>query len=289
MKRLIMAMALGSIVSSQLFDPALVNGALPAAASSAAAALPQTSRVTPESAVLLERVLTQLATLAGNFAQNLPDFIAQEVLIQEDYNGKGKLVERSETVSRLTGQQLRLTQGAQLELTFKETRQILTINGKTAKTDDLRTRGAQVGGTFAAMLAAHFAERDQQDYYFEIDPQPTFLQGQRVYVLSFFSRLDSNRQYYRFEGQRYLSQQRGKAWVMADNYSLLRLEYWELNLPQGITRLSYTVDYAPVVLGEEKFVLPITAITEIYEKKDRSRVVVNYSDYKKFSTDVKVD
>jgi hypothetical protein len=279
MKRLMLALALLS----------LANSHFPLLGKEATASTVLQSRPTPESAVLLERVLAQLADLANNFSQNLPDFIVQEVMVQEDYNGKGKLVAQAEIVSRLTGQQLRLTQGAQSELTFKETRQILTINGKTAKTDELHTRGAQVGGAFSSMLVAHFAATDQQDYYFEIDPQPTIFQGQRAYVLTFFSRLDRNRQYYRFEGKRYHSQQRGKAWVMAENYSLLRLEYWELNLPKGITRLSYGVDYAPVTLGEEKFVLPIAATTEIHEKKDISRVIVNYRDYKKFSTDVKVD
>ncbi|MEW6729789.1 MAG: hypothetical protein AB1489_00495 [Acidobacteriota bacterium] len=236
----------------------------------------------------LTTLLAKLAARVDRFEHALPDFVTTETFIQESYKN-GKLIEHNNTISLLAGRQLRVTRGNQVELSFKELRQVQSINGKLVKQKELKLEGIQVGGAFSSILLAHFASRDQLDYLFELSTELHSLRGRPSYLLTFLSRPDHNGQYYLFNGKSYQSQQRGRAWIDAETTEPLRIEYYELNLPKGFKSMFYAVDYAPIELGEESFTLPIAAITEVEEDKLVSRARHEYRDYKKFSTDVKID
>lgn len=244
-----------------------------------------------DSQINVDSLLQQMATRADQFERALPDFIATELLTQEDIKQKnGKILEHSVAVSRIAGRQMRVVKkDGRTDLTFKESRQLLSVNDKPAKTDELKTRGAQVSGTFTSFMLSHFAARDQQDYYYDLSPEMTNLRGREAYLVTFLSRVDRNNQFYLFEGRQIKSQQRGQAWIDLDTLTPLRIEYHEINLPKGIQSIFYAVDYAPVELDGELFMLPIESRTEIVEDGVTSRVIGEYRDYKKFSTDVKLD
>lgn len=239
----------------------------------------------------LEKILSSLATRADNFERSLPDFIAKETLTQETIEQKdNKVLEHNITVSRLTGRQLEITKKGQPQLDFQEIRQVQTINGKVVKVDRFKSRGPQVDGVFSSILLSHFASLDQQDYNFSLDTKLHNYRNRPSYLVKFTSRLKVNeRQYYFFEGKRLASQQEGQAWVDVETLAPLHIEYVEKNLPKNIQAIVYSVDYAAVELGEESFLLPIEATSEIQEKKFINRVYQQYSDYKKFSTDVKLE
>lgn len=239
----------------------------------------------------LEKILVSLATRADSFERSLPDFVAIETLTQETIQEKDKkLLERNITVSRLTGRQLQITKKGHTQLDFQEIRQVQTINGKVVKVDRFKPRGPQVDGNFSSILLSHFASLDQKDFNFSLDNQLHKLRDRTSYLVKFTSRLKvSERQYYFFEGKRLPSQQEGQAWIDIETLAPLRIEYKETNLPKNIQSIVYSVDYGTVQLGEESFLLPIEATSEIQEKKFINRVEQQYSDYKKFSTDVKLE
>lgn len=241
------------------------------------------------SADALEKLLGALANRADNFEHSLPDFIAIETLTQQTYQQpENKLLENLVTVSRLIGRQLQITKKGRQQLDFQETRQVQTINGKEVKTDRFKSKGPEVAGTFSSILVSHFSSDDQKDFSFDLDPELHNFEGHTAYLIKFTNKL-INRQYYNFEGKRLVSNQEGQAWIDKETLAPLRIEYKEKNLPKGILSLSYIVNYATVQIGEENFLLPIEAASEIKEKKIISRINQRYSDYKKFSTDVNLD
>ncbi len=237
----------------------------------------------------LEKLLVALANRADNFEHSLPDFIAIETLTQQTYKQpENKLLTNMVTVSRLIGRQLQVSKKGRQQLDFQETRQVQTINGKEVKTDRFKSKGPEVEGTFSSIFVSHFSSNDQKDFSFDLEPELKNFEGHTAYLIKFKNKI-INRQYYNFEGKRLLSNQEGQAWIDKDTLAPLRIEYKETNLPKGILGLSYIVNYATVQIGEESFLLPIEAASEIQEKKIISRINQKYSDYKKFSTDVKLD
>jgi hypothetical protein len=241
---------------------------------------------------LIETILISLATKADNFERSLPDFIATEVLTQESLEIKNsKLLERSVIISRLTGRQLKVDNkkgGSQLD--FQEFRQVQSINGKTVKVNGFKAQGPQVDGVFSSILLSHFASLDQNDYNFILDNELHTIRERPSYLIKFVSRPKvSERQFYFFEGKRIPSRQEGVAWIDKETLSPLRIEYKETNLPKNILSITYSVNYSTVQLGEETFLLPIEALSEIEEKKIINRISQQYSDYKKFSTDIKIE
>lgn len=239
----------------------------------------------------LEKILISLATRADNFERSLPDFITIETLTQETIQKKdSKTLERNITVSRLTGRQLQILKKGSTQLDFQEFRQVESINGKIVKVDRFKPRGPQVEGVFSSILLSHFASLDQNDYNFSLDIELHTLRNRPSYLVKFVSRPKvSERQYYFFEGKRLLSRHQGQAWIDTETLTPLRIEYKETNLPKDIISIIYAIDYGTVKLGEETFLLPTEARSEIEEKKFINRVYQEYSDYKKFSTDVKIE
>lgn len=238
----------------------------------------------------LPAILLTLAQQADKFEGSLPDFVVQETLTQEVRKpNKEKPLERTVTVSRLTGRQLEENRGGHKVLEFKELRQVQSVNGKPTKSAKFKTNGPQVGGTFSSIFLSHFATKDQQDYVFDIERNTTTINNHPAYLLIFFSRFNPNNQYYTVNGERFQSQQRGRAWIDVDTLTPLRIEYMEQNLPKDLRDISYTVDYAPVSLNEGMFFLPRVSHTEFTEKNEINVVHVEYQEYKKFSTDVKVE
>lgn len=241
---------------------------------------------------LIEGILISLATKVDNFERSLPDFIATEILTQESLEIKSsKLLERNVTISRLTGRQLVIdNKKGNSQLDFQEFRQVQSINGKTVKVNGFKAQGPQVDGVFSSILLSHFASLDQNDYNFILDSDLHTIRERPTYLIKFVSRPKiSERQFYFFEGKRIASRQEGVAWIDKETLSPLRIEYKETNLPKNILSITYSVDYSTVQLGEETFLLPIEALSEIEEKKIINRVSQQYSDYKKFSTDIKIE
>lgn len=240
---------------------------------------------------LLDKILISLATRADNFERSLPDFIATETLTQETIQTKySKILDRNITVSRFTGRQMQITKKDTTQLDFQEFRQVESINGKTVKVDKFKARGPQVDGTFSSILLSHFASLDQNDYNFSLKKGVINFRDKQAYLINFVSRPKvSERQYYSFEGKRFISRQEGMALIDIDNLAPLRIEYREINLPKDIISMFYAVDYGVVELGNDTFLLPVEALSDIEDKKFINRVHQKYSDYKKFSTDVKIE
>src|SRR5207245_4671529 len=106
-------------------------------------------------------------------------------------------------ISLLAGRQLRTTQGNRVELSFKEIRQVQSINGKKVRATELKLNGTQVGGAFSSILLSHFASADQHDYNFSLDPEVGSMRGRPAFVLTFLSREDHNNQFYLFDEKSY--------------------------------------------------------------------------------------
>ncbi len=146
----------------------------------------------------LSMLLAALAKRADHFERALPDFVATETVTQEVYKNDGKLVDRIVTISLLAGRQLRVEQGDHVQLSFKELRQVQSINGKPVKSAELKLNGVQVGGAFSSILLAHFTSHDQKDYYFGLESKIGSVRNRPTYLLNFLSRNDRNNQYYLF-------------------------------------------------------------------------------------------
>jgi hypothetical protein len=245
--------------------------------------------VREETGPSLTALLDAVGKGTDRFERDLPDFIATETLTQELFKKEGKLIERRVTISLLAGRQFRIEQKGRVEFNFRELRQVQSINGKQMKSRELKPEGTQVGGAFSSILLSHFASRDQRDYDFNLESHIDSVQNRPAFLLTFESRQDNNHQFYLFNGKSLESRQRGRAWIDTITFTPLRIEYHELNLPKKIRSMFYAVDYSPVSLDGETFMLPIAAYTEVEEEKEISRAKHEYREYRKFSTDIKVD
>jgi len=248
--------------------------------------LPAVSATGPQQ---LEEILAALAEHAEEFEATLPDFVCVETLTQEAFSQNGKKLRSQVTVSTLTGRQIRKQERGSVLLTFEETREVKTVDGKKANAD-YKVTGSRVIGAFSSIFLSHFSRRDQRDYLWTLTPKIEIIRERTCHVIDFKSDSGRKRQFYAFDGQEYLSRHQGTAWVDAETLQLARIDFRELNLPLSVSYMRYRVDYAPVKLGDATFWLPVSAFTELQSTDTGmiSRVTHNYSNYQRFTGQIKI-
>ena len=90
-------------------------------------------------------------------------------------------------------------------------------------------------------------------------------------------------------GDQKVAHDTGTAWIDPEAMQVLRNERNLRNIG-SMTAWRITIDQAPFTLGDRKFWLPKSFLTEVTEKDPRRRgtFLAEYSDCKKFTTDVTI-
>lgn len=254
----------------------------------ASAGAQQTEGTKPRETLSLPALLIEVSKNVEDFAENLPDLVCTERLDQNLFDARGNLLSAVSYESRLTGRQTKEQTPRGVQFSFRESRDVRTIDGKKPQQPGARVTGAQVGGLFSSILISHFGFRDRHDFIWILKQAPN--PQRSSYVLEFQSDPARPHQYYEFEGKQILSRQRGEAWIDAESLQVERLAFSELNLPQDVAAMSYEVRYSPVKLGGEVYWLPSFARSEMRDRKDASRSTAEHRlfDYHKYSGEIKI-
>ncbi len=179
----------------------------------------------------------------------------------------------------------------------KETVKVKTLNGRPYDGKDIY--GVISSGDFGNVLLALVNPQSKTKAYWS---HWEMLHGKRLAVFRYAVEA-SNSQYevdFGCEGGRlhsYLSGYRGFLFVEPDSGTIIRITRTAVNLPPDFpTQLANAaVDYAPIVLGQETYMLPIRGVTELdnpircnrYNPRERlhSLNVIRFSHYRLFTAE----
>jgi hypothetical protein len=167
----------------------------------------------------------------------------------------------------------------------REQREILTVDGKPAK-KGAKMPGLPVNilGSFNYMITATFAPEMLRWYDFEQKAE----EAGRL-VVQFETKPEQRKMIWNINGDQNVAHDTGTAWIDPEAMQVLRNERNLRNIG-NMTAWRITIDQAPVTLGDRKFWLPKSFLTEVTYKDPRRRgtFLAEYSDCKKFTTDVTI-
>ncbi|HEY0378087.1 MAG TPA: hypothetical protein VGC87_14310 [Pyrinomonadaceae bacterium] len=261
----------------------------------------------PPSAAEAAEVLAKASRAALEAAQTIPDFIVKQ------------LVTRSE--AREHTRNWRVMDRLTVAVSFRESMggeqyKLLAVNGlPEAEAESERSSYEQAGGStttgeFASLLLRLFVPESETEFK-AVDTDT--LRGRRSVVYEFVikkSKAMNKLVYGGRAGERRetLSGMRGRVWIDRELARVLRVEYTttEVEPDFPITQLEKTIDFDWVNIGDEKYLMPVTAETiftttalvTYYDPHRQMKVTepltfqtrneIRFRNYQKFGTEVKI-
>ncbi|MBL8151638.1 MAG: hypothetical protein JNN15_17060 [Blastocatellia bacterium] len=182
-----------------------------------------------------------------------------------------------------------------IEVTYEntkgETYRMIAINGKATKSRYEEVGGASSAGEFGSILLAIFNPSSKAK--FKQGPEEK-IGGRTATVFDFRVETEnsSNQVTETRTGETVTSGYAGSVWIDQETKRVLRIEQAANDLPPDfpITVAESAVDYSWVSISGEMYLLPKKAELIIGSDVDRaySRNVIEFIDYRKFETDIKI-
>ena len=148
----------------------------------------------------------------------------------------------------------------------REHREILTVDGKRAK-KGAKMPGLPVNilGSFNHMITATFGPEMLRWYDFEQKAE----ESGRL-VVQFETKPEQRAMIWNINGDQKVAHDTGTAWIDPEAMQVLRNErnLWNIG---SMTGWKITIDQAPFTLGDRKFWLPKSFLTEVREKDPRKK------------------
>ena len=183
----------------------------------------------------------------------------------------------------------------EVELTYRakqgEQFQMLTLNGKPTQKSYSELGGATSTGEFGSMLGSLFAPQSQADFK---EVRHEKFRGRETVVFDFrVKKGNSNSQITdKSSGRTVTAGYQGSVWIDAESKRALRIEVSHDDIQRGfpITLAENAVEYDWVKVGEERYLLPVSAELILGSDSARfySRNVIELRNYHVFDTDVKL-
>jgi hypothetical protein len=233
----------------------------------------------------LEEALSRIRHNVEVFETQAPDFVCTEKITSRTVAEKDGSVEKETVVqSTFSGRQNHSALGKLGGLSFKEERQIETVNGARWGEKTMPQGMFRVGGGYSSILAMIFGAKGEANYSFSTaEPDPG--SSEPAFVVAFTTR--NGKQKVREKNGTVSFQATGRAWFDPVSFEVIRLE--ERILAKGDEPgedLPVSVEYRPVQIGENQFRLPVrvsaTAHRIVGGKAERGEYVAEYSDYRKY-------
>jgi hypothetical protein len=232
------------------------------------------------SLMLLQGVLSlELADLLTAVSRNvkesedsLPDFLCTEKVTSTAFkSGKQKGQKIVESIFSVRN--------------ARENREILSIDGVPARKGAKMPRlPVNITGSFNYMINTTLAPRALDWYEFALGQDTDRL------LLRFETKKDQKAMTWNINGAQLLAHDTGQLWIDTSSMQVTRLERNLLNLAGSVSAWKITIDQVPFTIGERKFWLPKTFLTEITERDPRQTgtFLAEYSNCRKFTSEVTI-
>jgi hypothetical protein len=234
----------------------------------------------------VDEVLTAVSKNVKEFQERLPDFICDERITSSTFeSGLIRTMKTVESVFTAVQKSSRAPDNGRLA--FTETREITSIDGKRVRkgTTMPRLPFAMFGG-FSALVSMTFSPQNLEFHTYTLNKT---LDDGRL-VVQFATKEDQQELRTFLGGESQVARDTGTAWIDPTSYQVMRLERNFLNLPRGLSRLKFTADYGPTVVGDREFWLPLIMRSDATDRNPRkTRVLLaDYTNCKKFSAEIKL-
>jgi hypothetical protein len=183
----------------------------------------------------------------------------------------------------------------ELELTYSdkagEKYRLLKLNGAATRMSYDQVAGSTSTGEFGALMSSLFSPRAKTEFRETGREQ---FNGRTVATFDFrVKKANSNSELSdRTSGRTVVAAYQGTVWIDIDTLRVLRIELAHENMPPSfpITIAENSVEYDWVTIGEQRHLLPVRAEVLLGRERDReySRNLIEFRQYQKFDTDVKL-
>jgi hypothetical protein len=232
-----------------------------------------------------EEALSRIRHNVAEFETQLPDFVCTENITSRTIAEKDGSVEKETVVqSTFSGRQNRSALSKLGGLSFKEERQIETVNGARWGEKTMPQGMFRVGGGYSSILSMIFGSKGEANYSVSA-AEPDAGSSEPAFVVAFTTR--NGKQKMREKNGTTSFQAAGRAWFDPVSFEIIRLE--ERILGKGDEpgdALPITVEYRAVQIGENQFRMPVrvsaTAHRVVAGKAERGEYAAEYSDYRKY-------
>lgn len=223
----------------------------------------------------INEILAKVHANTGEFVRSLPDFICDETITSRALV-RGRLrtfVNQSHFVGR---------QQQHGMFPFTETREVISINGKTVRPHTPLQGVLLFGGGFSSLLNETFGQPSAEHTYRLAGEER--IRDRSALVLEFATRDGQKTLSFDFYGKAYLERDTGEAWIDKQSLRVLRLERHYLNVPKGETPIVATVDYDEVRIGDQPFWMPVSVQAGQAKGRfgEQAQYLAEYRNYRKF-------
>ena len=183
----------------------------------------------------------------------------------------------------------------ELELSYSdkggEKYRLLKLNGAPTKIGYDQVAGSTSTGEFGALMSSLFSPRAKTEFR---ETGREKFNGQTAATFDFrVKKVNSNSELTdRTTGRSVIAGYQGTVWIDLETKRVLRVELGHENMPPGfpITIAENSVDYDWVTIAGQRYLLPVRAEVILGRERDReySRNLIEFRQYQKFETDVKL-
>jgi hypothetical protein len=234
--------------------------------------------IPPPSPAELKKILAEITEKALDYTRSLPNFICAQVTTRSFDSSGTETWHLGDRVQ----EQLSYVDG-------KEDYKVVLVNNlpvANMKHDQLG--GITSSGEFGSMLHAIFAPETRTQFDWE---RWATLRGKRMYVYSFRVAQPNSDYSIRHQpsGRTIVAGYHGLVYADAESKQVMRIKM-DCDDLEGfpINQVSVTMDYAPTKISEQSFVLPMAAEVRSREGKMLGRNVMQFSLYRKFSSEATI-
>ena len=198
----------------------------------------------------VDEILARVQTNTGQFEQSLPDFVCDEKIVSLKTE-RGVMTHEGASESHFTGLQKRSGR-----MTYTESREFVTINGRPAKPGAILYGAFLFSGGFSSLLDETFSAKFAPLHDFKIAGHGRW-NDRAALVLEFATKPGQKLLGCVWDGEELIQRDAGKAWIDEGTIQVLRIERRFMNLPQAWRRLVATVDNGPVTIDGRPFWMPL--------------------------------
>lgn len=236
-----------------------------------------------DESALIERLpfLEQARHYVLSNAEEIPNFIVRQTVKRYNRDRSGRWTQHDVL---------------ELDVTYEagkgESYKTISVNGRPSSTHLESIDGATSTGEFATVLIAVFAPRSQT--IFKKGPEET-IAGRPAVIYDFKIRREhsANSITETRSGRSVVAGYSGSLWIDRETKRVLRLEQSVDDVPAGfpINVAELAVDYGLVEINSQKYMLPIRSEVILGSDRDNyySRNTIEFTNYRKFDTDIKID
>jgi len=226
----------------------------------------------------LKTILAEITQKALDYTKSLPNFICAQVTTRSFDPSGTESWHQADKIQ----EQLSYVDG-------KEDYKVVLVNNlPVANMKHEKLGGITSSGEFGTMLYQIFAPQTQTRFDWE---RWATLRGKRMYVFSFRVEQPNSDYsiYHQPSGRTIVAGYHGLIYADAETRQIMRIKMDCDGLEAfPINQVSLTLDYAPTLISEQSFVLPMAAEVRSREGKSLGKNVMQFSLYRKFGADATI-